>query len=195
MPAYLVTLSDQSVVQTLNGQRNFVVFASTANQARDSVRAQFGNDYLTSQIMTDATATEIAAATDWAVPGLWNFRVKFTKPNGVVLADVTVASSAGDNTIDEIAALLVTALNGTALDNASYNGTTNVLTVSSAGDNFGDHSVEVWAWPASGAQQDGVSGGFFGTITHRGSAGSACTVALAADATVPPVFYAGIVPR
>lgn len=195
MPAYQVTLSDQSVVNTYDGMRNFTVFATTAAQARESVRTQFGNDYLTAEIMAAATVTELAAATDWAVPNLWNFQIRFTAVNGTVRANVTVQSSAADNTVDEIAALLVTALNATILDNAAYNSTTQVLTVSTIGDAFGDHSIEVWAWPVNGARQDGASGSFFGAIVHRGITGAATQVTLAADAAVPPVFYSGIVPR
>ncbi len=191
MASYLVTLPTSYVARQLqDGYDSVVVNAVDAAQAKAVAKMVYGADV---DVQWDnATVTDLAAATDWATPQLWNFRVKVRHPTtGDTVHNVTVKSSAGDNTIDEIAALLVTALNATAINGAAYVSATNVLTIAAVGDNIGDHYVELSAWPDGLLEQTGFSAAFFGAPTHGGIAGAALATTLAAnvDGTVPPVFY------
>lgn len=195
MPAYIVSLSSVASGLTLReGNNRFIVFAADVAGARDIVRARFTNDSIDAVLLdSTTTVTAIAAATDWATPKLWNFRIRLTSPAGVDVADVTVQSSASNNTVDEIGALLVIALNADAqIAGAAYNSTTQVLTISDIADALGNHQVHASAWPDEGDEINDVSHGFFGTIVDGGIAGAVTSVALAADAAVPAIYYAGL---
>lgn len=184
MPAFLVEADRNAAVTRIEGVDTFVVFATDAAQAKSICESRFSGD--ANAIFAGATATEITAAADF---NGWTLRVTLSHPTTLAtVADVTVTGDATNNTIDEIAALAVTALN--ALDdiaNASYDGTGNVLTVAGAADSLGDHicTAELKPPAASYAEPRAVAG-LIGTITDEGSAGSAVTVALPADAAVVP---------
>lgn len=191
--AYLVTLPDSYIARVLeDGKDSIVVYAADAEQAKEIAKSAFKWDI--DAPWASATVTELAVATDWATPQLWNFRIRIRTPAGAVLHNVTVQSSAADNTVDEIAALLVTALNATTINSAAYVSGTNVLTIAAVGDAIGDHFVELSAWPTTLNERDGFSASFFGSPTHGGVAAAALTVTLVGnvDATVPPVFYASM---
>lgn len=189
MTAYIVALPERTgLTLRAGGANRFVVEAASTAIAKEMVKVYFDNAIDALIDSSDTTVTAIAAATDWADPYIWNFRVAVTSPDGAVVADVTVQSSSTNDTVDEIAALLVTALNATEdIANAAYNGSTNVLSVAGTDDALGDHKVSTAAWPEGAAVHPfGIDGGFFGSITDGGMAAAALTVALAADAATVP---------
>ena len=112
----------------------------------------------------------------------WTFALDVI--GGAAPISVSVTGTATDNTIDEVAALLVTALNADAeIAGASYNGTTNVLTVAETTDAIGDRTLEVTITPPGG--YSGIAA-LVGTIVDGGASGDAITLALPADAAVIP---------
>jgi len=183
MPAYLVTLDRTKSGHTLvQGADAMVIFAASATAAKQAAAAKFEGDGLA--WLNDATATEIVAGTDWQG---WTFRVTILGgfgTGGDEPRTVAVVGDATDNTVDEIAAALVTALN--ALDgiaNAAYNATTNTLTVAGAADGLGDEELEVSIIPPGGSAS---IASLVGTITDGGVAAADLTVVLPADNAVIP---------
>lgn len=189
MPAYLVTLdrtkSGHTIVQ---GADAMVIFAASATAAKQAAAAKFEGDGLA--WLNDSTATEIVAGTDWQG---WTFRVAILGgfgTGGDEPRTVAVVGDATDNTVDEIAAALVTALN--ALDgiaNAAYNATTNTLTVAAAADAMGDQKLEVSIIPPGGSAS---IASLVGAITDGGVAAADLTVVLPADNAVVPNVLAPV---
>jgi hypothetical protein len=187
MPAYYVTLDRTKSGQTLfHGADAAVVFAASGAAALQRVAAQYPSDGDT--WLTDGTATEIVADADF---NGWTFRVTVHGGTGGGGTDPFTAEFVGDatdNTIDEIAAQLVTLLNGaTGIANAAYNATSNVLTAAGAADNLGDQKLSAEIIPPGA--ESGVAS-LVGTIVDEGSAGADLTVALPADAAVIPELLA-----
>lgn len=176
MPMYLVTLPRTTICRNLvDGADAQVVFAADATTAIQMASAKYDGDG--QSWLAEATATALAAATDWIG---WAFRIQVTGTP----VDVTVnATGAASDTMDEIGALLATALNATQIDNASYNASTNTLTVASAADNLGNRKVQVTITPPNG--KSGVPA-LVGTIVDGGVAAAALTVILPLDAAVIP---------
>jgi len=156
------------------------VMAVDAAQAKAMANAHSTKD--TSAAWTNATVTEIAAtSTDWIG---WTFRVVVRHPTtGANVVDVSVAGDATNNTIDEVGALLVTALNATTpISNASY--TTNTLTAAAIADGLGDHDLVVEAYAPNGDLVPGI----FGATVEQGIAGAVLTAVMPADADVAPAI-------
>lgn len=189
MPAYLVTLDRTKSGHTLvQGADAMVIFAASATAAKQAAAAKFEGDGLA--WLNDSTATEIVAGTDWQG---WTFRVAILGgfgTGGDEPRTVAVVGDATDNTVDEIAAALVTALN--ALDgiaNAAYNATTNTLTVAAAADALGDQKLEVSIIPPGGSAS---VASLVGAITDGGVAAADLTVVLPADNAVIPNVLAPV---
>lgn len=189
MPAYLVTLDRNKSGHTIvQGADAMVIFAASATAAKQAAAAKFEGDGLA--WLNDSTATEIVAGTDWQG---WTFRVAILGgfgTGGDEPRTVAVVGDATDDTVDEIAAALVVALN--ALDgiaNAAYNATTNTLTVAAAADALGDQKLEVSIIPPGGS--DSVDA-LVGTITDGGVAAADLTVVLPADNAVIPNVLAPV---
>lgn len=183
--AFLVTLDRTKSGHTLkSGADAVVVFATDATQAKQMAASKYDGDG--QAWITDGTATEVTAvAAGWIG---WTFKINIYGPDTNESVEVTGAGA--DNTIDEIGALLVTALN--ALDDiagAEYNGTTNVLTVAQTTDGIGDHNIEVTITPPGG--YSGIAS-LVGTIVDGGAAGDAITLALPADALGVPSVPVGL---
>ncbi len=163
-----------------------VIFAANATAAKEIAAAKYPGDGAV--WATDGTATEIIAATDF---NGWDLRVFIQSGLGAGGADsgeFIVTGDATNNTIDEIAALMVTALNAHAdIAGASYDAATNILTIAAIADGIGDQQVEVSLTPPGG---EGPVPSLMGAITDGGIAGAALTVALPADAAVIPVVRA-----
>lgn len=138
---------------------------------------------------TNATVTEITASLATLIG--YSFRFVLSHPTTkAVVVDVTVNGDATNDTIDEVAALAVTALNATTpLANAAYNATTNVLSVAGAADNLGTHVLAVEVRAPNGEIIPGGAG-LVGAIVDEGAADAAVTVALKADAAVTPTVVA-----
>ncbi|YP_001294526.1 virion structural protein [Pseudomonas phage M6] len=189
MPAYLVTLDRTKSGHTLvQGADAMVVFAASTTAAKQAAAAKYEGDGLA--WLNDSTATEIVAGTDWSG---WTFRVAILGgfgTGGDEPRTVAVVGDATDNTVDEIAAALVVALN--ALDgiaNAAYNATTNTLTVAAAADALGDQKLEVSIIPPGGSAS---IASLVGTITDGGVAAADLTVVLPADNAVIPNVLAPV---
>ena len=186
MPAYLLTLDRNKCGHQLRGGGDaMVVFAADATAAKQIAAAKYPSDGLA--WANDSTATQIVAASDF---NGWTLRVFIQSGLGAGTdsAEFTVVGDADDNTIDEIAALMVTALNAHAdIANASYNATSNTLTIAGAADGLGDQTVEVSLTPPGG---ESAVASLIGTITDGGASGDAITVVLPADAAVIPVVTA-----
>lgn len=189
MPAYLVTLDRTKCGYTLpDGANAMVVFAADATTAKQLAASKYDGDG--SAWVTNGTATEIVAGTDWVG---WTFRVDILSGFGTGGADPASVSFVGtstDNTVDEVAAQLVTALN--ALDgiaNAAYNSTTNTLTITGTADALGDKQVEVSITPPGGKS---AIAALVGTIVDGGASGDALTVVLPADNAVVPLITAPV---
>lgn len=184
--AYIVTLPLTEGGKSLrDGVNSVVVYAEDTSQAKEAAAALFNGD----AAWSSATVTAIAAG-DYTG---WTVRVRLSDPDKAVTAsdytmvDVSVTGDATNNTIDEVAALLVTALNATsAIAGAAYNATTQVLTVAETTDGLGDHVLRVDFTHPSFEQP---IASLVGTIVDEGSAGAAVTVTLKADAVVPPKLY------
>lgn len=176
--AYVVSLPSEVVAPTSEAGCNaVVVYANDATDAKAMAKAMMRVD--ANSIWSNATVTAIGAASN--ILG-FRFHVREFTELGVLAreADIT-ATGAGQDTIDEIGTALATALGG----GASYNTTSQVLELSASGD--GDHSLEVNVYPPEG--QDFGIPGFIASTTHRGSAGSALSFTLCADAFALPKGY------
>ena len=188
MPAYLVTLDRTKSGHTLvQGADAMVIFAASATAAKQAAAAKFEGDGLA--WLNDSTATEIVAGTDWQG---WTFRVAILGgfgTGGDEPRTVAVVGDATDNTVDEIAAALVTALNATQINAASYDAATNTLTIAGAADALGDQQVAVRITPPGGKSPIDA---LVGTITDGGASGDALSVVLPADAAVVPRVLAAV---
>lgn len=185
MPAFVVALDRTKSGHTLpQGANAMVVFAATDVLAKQAAAAKYESDG--AAWLNDSTATEIVANTDW---NGWTFKVDILGGFGAGTdpASVSVVGTADTNTIDEIGAALVTALNALpVIANASYNAGTNVLTIASAADGLGAQAVQVSITPPGGANP---IPGLVGAIVDRGNGGTKATGTLtgetiAADNTV-----------
>jgi hypothetical protein len=139
-----------------------------------------------------ATATALADVACNATGALlaWTFNIVVSDTAGAEVANVTVTGAGSDDTIDEIAALLVTALNATAsIAGAAYNSTSQVLTIAETTDGIGDHTVVLTFRPPStnlGYLNCHVPGLIAAGPTHEGASGAALAMTFAADAYVRP---------
>lgn len=181
--AYLVTLPSEGGQTLINGVNALVVYADSDTDAKVAAAAAFNGD----SKWTGATATAIAVG-DY---NGWTMRVKLYDPDDVrnPVVNVAVTGDSTNNTIDELAALMVTALNNTALlTAAAYDATGQVLTVVDAStDAYGDHILEV---EFTHADFPVPVASLVGAIADEGTAGSSdVTVTLKADAYGPPKLY------
>jgi hypothetical protein len=189
----MVELSTSKPGYTLQGGANgMIIRANSTAEAKAFAKAVLGFDV--DAPWAGATVTAIADPTDWADPTIWGFRVIISNPTtGAEVERVEVYSDSSNDTIDEIAALLVTALNATAsIAGAAYNTGTQVLTIAETTDTLGDMRVDLFSWPVISGQEerkDLLIGTFFGAITDEGMSSAALSVTLGADALVPPMIY------
>ena len=176
MPSYLVTLESGKSGQNFQFGANACVVeaasATIAKQMAASIMKCEGSAWI-----TNGTATEITVAADWV-----GWTVDIVISGGV--GHVSFVGTATDNTMDKIAAQLVTKLNALSLiAGAAYNTSTNTLTVAETTDGLGDHTIYVSIIPPNGV---GSVAGLVGAITHGGLSGAALSVILPLDAAVIP---------
>jgi hypothetical protein len=167
--------------KALNNVTALAVFAEDAAQAK-----AIANDYAPQDVLdawSNVTPVEITSAVNTWVGWTFNARVRAVT-TGAIIADVAVTADATTDTIDEIGAALVTALNATTINNASY--ASNVLTLAAIADDIGTATVEVSATGPGGR----VIPGIWGAVVHQGIAGAALTAAMPADADIAPVVVA-----
>ena len=183
MALYLVTSDTGSAAKTrMRGGDVLIVSAADATDALAIAGTMFSGD----SSWSDATATAIADITQATANGLvgWVFTITIGTATPIV---VSATGTATNDTLDEIAALLVTALNATVIDGAAYNAGTQVLTIAAIADNIGDKAVRVTATPPVATYPGAVPvAGMIGTIVDEGIAGAALTVTFQADTYVVP---------
>ncbi len=185
MAVYLVQLPDNAG-QTKKGGGNLqVVVAASEAQAKEVAAAALDGD---GGSWGEATVTEVTSTASWVG---WKFKITIHGGFGTGNTDplsVTVTGDATNNTIDEIAALFVTAFNAHAdIAGAAYNATTQTLTVSDATDALGDQKLTVEITPPSGYS---TIPSLVGTIVDEGSAAAELSVVLPADTLVAPISMA-----
>jgi len=182
MAFYLVSLPPGAPARVLfNGKSSALVWAETADDAKDMVKSMFDGD--ANDLWSVATA--VAAPAD--MEG-WTVRVRVYNPAGVsgveVIADVTATGEAAD-VLADILAGVVTALNATA-DIAGADYATGTLTVAETTDALGDMSVDVWVKPPVFAAPESVDG-FVTSITDAGASGDALEVVFDVDRAIPAI--------
>lgn len=180
-------LVKRPVTRSVDGVTALAVMAADADGAKAVANAYSTKDR--PGAWNNATVTEITATVATLIG--YRFRFVLSHPTTkAVVVDVSVTGDATNDTVDEIAAAAVTALNATTpLANAAYNSTTNVLSVAGASDNLGDHALAVEVYAPNGEIVPGGAG-LVGAVVDEGSAASAVTVALKADADVTPCVVA-----
>lgn len=178
MPAYKVIKAAGSVGQSYGGSDGMTVFAENAADAKSIAKAQHaGGD---SDVAWDgATVTEMVEAVD-----LLDFVFNILIEDGAtIVSDNTHVGIASDE-IDDLAAAMVILLNATAeIANASYNSSTNILTVAtgSGGDDIGDHTITVTV------KKNGQAiAALVGAIVHEQTSTDVLTVQLGTDAVAMP---------
>jgi len=182
MSAFLLSIANTGGKTLKNNANAVVVFASTSAIAKKMAAAHFDGvgDVFDS---ADVTATELIAATDW---NGWTVKVIVGGGLGAGTdgATFTVLADGTTNTMDEIAAALVTLINAHAdIAGAEYDAATNTLTVAAIGDGIGDQQLTVEMIPP-GAYENVP--GLHGAIVDGGIAGAVLTVVLPLDAAVIP---------
>ena len=182
--AYLVYLPDTFSSKNLeNGNNMVIVHANDATDAKAMAKACMSAGGSNAQ-WDNATVTAIVAGSN---PLGFRFIVKEYLPNGTLgrTADITAAGS-GQDTVDEIGTALATALGG----GASYNTTSQKLTLTSSGNGAGDRSLVVEVYPPAATGQDYPIPGFVASKTHNGAASAELSFTLCADAFSIPAVYA-----
>lgn len=169
-----------------------LVSASNSADALVAASSRFGGD----SDWASGTATQLS---DVALNGAnalvgWTFRVIVsTLATGAVVADVTVTGDATTDTLDEVGAALVVALNATTpISAATYTGATQTLVVAAIADGLGDKHVRLEILPPVVTAPYGQvnkplhHSGLVTSITHLGIAAADLTVVFVADTIVVP---------
>lgn len=176
MPAYLVTLDRAKCGRSLSeGCDAMTVFAASGAAAKQIAASKYDGEG--TAWITDGTATEITAASNWLG---WTFKFQIS---GLPSWEVSYTAEGANDTIDEIGAALVVLFNATVIDAAAYNSTTQVLTVAGVADNLGASQLYVTITPPNG--KSGIDS-LVGTVVDGGIAGAVLSVVLPADAAVIP---------
>lgn len=184
MTAYLVELKDTHIgVRFAN---RVILSAGSTGDAKAYAKALFGGD--SGAAWDDATVTAIAdVAAD--APAMLGYRLRVRVEGMSPAIDVEVTGAGTDDTIDEIAALMVTALNLTVIANASY--ATNVLTIAtgSGGDDLGDKTTIIeWFPPVALAEKVAIPGLLVSQV-HEGVATDVLTATFPVDTYAVPTKY------
>lgn len=180
MATYLVTQQTKSNASTaVEGARSMIVFANSTTQAKEVAAAKFNGD---AAAWGSATVTDLDNTADWEG---WTIQIVISTATPKVF---TYTSTSTNDTIDEIAAALVTLINADAdIAGAAYNSTTQVLKVAETTDGLGDKQLNVSFTPPGGL--DPIAS-LVGVIVDGGASSDALTVTLPADALVPPKVLA-----
>ena len=178
---YIYTLTGSAVSSLRDGVDTVAVYAESAAEALVLVKSRYTKHGSGPSDAAWALVTPTLGAAAADMEG-WRFRIKV----GTVV-DCTVTGAAAA-TLDDIADLMVIALNATApIANAAY--ATPNLTISSIADNIGNLAVTAWLLPplADADFEDPTNSftGFLSTIVDEGIAGAALTIALLPAVAVP----------
>ncbi len=169
MAAYLVFLPLGTNIARINDVNAVIAYGADAAAAKALAKAA----HPANPTLWD-NALAMAIGSNLPLLG-WTFTVEIEGQEAV-----SVTGGWTSNTIDAIAAALVTALD--ALDDvaaAAYNSSTNVLTAAGVADELGDMALTVTVTDPNGVSQPS----FFSTIVDEGDPEDALTVTFTADAT------------
>lgn len=185
MTVYALTGPTTSGHTIIRGAKNAIVHAPSEAVAKRIAGYHVAGMNPAYYEDSSAVAAVVQKATNWLG---WTLYAKIVDTNGAILAEASVLAAGSNDTIDEIAAAFVTAINATAaVSNASYNSSTNVLSVAGTSDNLGAKRLFVNMIPPGKTK---AVNNVLGSITHQGSANAALTVALPADNYAIPAVVA-----
>lgn len=185
--AFLVTLARKGGMTLKNGNDSVIVWANDATTAKYLASMAMSNDV---PVAAWANATATALVTGTEMEG-WTYTITLTDPlTPFTVVEVSHTATNGQS-VDDIAAALVTALNATSsIANASFSTPNLTIATGSGGDDIGDWTVNITVTPPGTAYStsliaygdtgpvDAVSAGFASSLVHEGSATAALSVAL-----------------
>jgi len=183
---YMVTLAAGSAAATRKqGANSILVFADSDTQAKEMAASYFDGD---GGIWSGADATEMTSAADWEG---WTFKLTILMRDADKADKVfSYTGTSTNDTIDEIAAQLVTLANADAdIAGAAYTAATNTLKVAETTDGLGAKELVVEIIPPGGYSS---VASLVGTIVDKGEAAAVLSVVLPADADVPPKVLSAV---
>lgn len=182
---YYVKVPEDAKTHLVEGKDALIVSAETSAEALLAAKAAL---HMPSDAAW-ASATPVLLAHDADLEG-WRMRVHVTDPaDDSTVVDVTVTATSAD-TFDEIAALMVIALNATTPIGAAAYSTPNLIIADGGGvDDLGDMAVAVsflppitWSDPTIDFDE------FYDTIVDEGASNADLTVVLY-DVIAPTLLY------
>lgn len=182
---YYVPLPAGAKLDLVEGKDTLIVSAETSAEAILTAKAAL---HLPSDAAW-AASTPVLLAHDVDLEG-WRMRVHVTDPaDDSTVVDVTVTATSAD-TFDEIAALMVIALNATTPIGAAAYSTPNLIIADGGGvDDLGDMAVDVSFLPPSTWDDPTIDfDEFYDTIVDEGASNADLTVVLY-DVVAPTVLY------
>lgn len=189
-----VTINGQAVSWVTSGATGFELNV-TGNPTTDGANlAALVNQFPDHFAVTASAALGVVTLTAIESGVQGNAITTVKSGTNIAVSGATLSGGTSSNDLNALAALLVTALNGTGvIAHASYAAPT--LTVAGAADNIGDHAFQIFVTPPGtdnstngSAPNVGVPTrngvgvpGFIVSITDKGSASAALTATLASD--------------
>jgi hypothetical protein len=165
--------------------KSMIVEADSLAIAKALAEAQFDGDSPWS-----SGAEIVTASSD--LTG-WSYKIRIgnteagylSAKSGAPVVEVEYVGIEND-TVDDVGAALVTALNASSLiAGAAYNTSSNVLTIAETTDVLGDRTVEVLVTPPGGKSQMSA---MTSTLVHAGLSSAALKVTLVAPTKIPKVL-------
>lgn len=182
---YRVKVPEDAKTALVEGKDTLIVSAETSAEAILAAKAYL---HLPSDAAW-AASTPVLLAHDADLEG-WRFRILITDPaDDSVVVDVTVTATSAD-TFDEIAALMVIALNATTPISAAAYSTPNLIIADGGGvDDLGDMAVACSFLPPITWDDSTIDfDEFYDTIVDEGASNADLTVVLY-DVIAPTVMY------
>jgi hypothetical protein len=180
MALFKVESAPGAPVPRFNGIDAYVVQANNSTEAKALAKGAVNGD--SDAVWDAATVTDLSTAGPVALTG-WVFAI------GINTASPIAVSVTGDSddTLDDVGAKLVTALNATVINAAAYNTGTNVLTVAAVADGIGDKTVTITVTPPEGVYATGgfVQGNLVASKTDGGIAAADLRVTFSTSWVVP----------
>jgi len=187
MPSYEVKLPTNTGGLTLkSGHDIMYVEAADAADARAVAAGHFDGDSAAAWQNSATTVTEITVASDLSpvatsVGTTSTFKLDVTVVGADTNATFSASAAAADSYADVFAAMVVLLLAHGDFTGAAFG--SNLLTVSSIGDDIGDHTLTA-TFSYGGVDVPS----FLSTVTHEGIPGAVLTVASNASVVLPKVL-------
>ena len=185
---FILILKDSAV-----GPRNanlLVVSAGEENDAKAIAKSQFSFDSDAAWDDAFVTPLEDIVISDEDSLAFWRMRVAIL--DSVPVIDLIVEGDLIVDDIDQIAALMVTALNGTSIiSNASYDAPSDTLTIAQGvGDGLGDKKILVEILPPASLPGPVPIPGYIVSKQDQGVSGDDLKVVFVGDTFVRPTIVA-----